>query len=231
MLNERMSQVSQRGLTVVELLVGVAIGLLVVVGAIKLAVDHLTDSRRVLVETRLSQDLRSAADIVARDVRRSGYWQGALSGVVYPAASNPYRTVTPMAGSASSITYFYSRDTTENNVVNTTSGQPNETFGFRLLNGALESQTDAGTWQQLTDPSTAQITSFNIVPAHQELSLGQYCSPVCALGSPGCPSVIVRRFDITLIGNAPAPNTNVQRRVDISVRPRNDEITVPNCPL
>ena len=46
----------------------------------------------------------------------------------------------------------------------------------------------------------------------------------------GCPSVIVRRFDITIVGNAPPPNNNVVRQIDVSVRPRNDEIPIPNCP-
>jgi type IV pilus assembly protein PilW len=220
---------------VVELLVGVAVGLFIVGGAIKLVVDHLTDSRRLVVEARVSQDLRSAADLIARDVRRAGYWQGAASAIANAAANpasatNPYRAATPVSGVASAVTFHYSRDGTENNVINSVSGQPNETFGFRLANGAVETQTQAGTWQQLTDPNAVQVTQFTVTPAHQELSLGHLCSPTCALGSPGCPSVIVRRFDITLVGHAPAPNTAVQRRVDVSVRPRNDEVPVPACP-
>jgi prepilin peptidase dependent protein B len=224
------SRHSQRGLSIVELLVGVAVGLFIVGGAIKLIIDHLADNRRLLVETRVSQDLRSAADIVARDLRRSGYWQNAIAGVVYPAASNPYRTSTPASGAASEVTYFYSRDAAENNAVNTGVGQPNETFGFRLAASAVEMQTAAGTWQPVTDPNTVQVTAFSVTPAHQTLSLGQFCTPVCALGSPGCPSVVVRRFDITLVGNAPPPNAAVQRRVEVTVRPRNDEIPIPQCP-
>lgn len=225
----------QAGFSLVELLVGVAVGLFIVGGAIKLIVDHLTDSRRLLVETRVSQDLRAAADIVARDLRRSGYWQRAIplgfpsaaSAVVSPAASNPYAAA-PAASSA--VTYHYSRDATENNAINTVSGQPNENFGFRLMNGSVEAQTGAGVWQQVTDPNTVQVTTFTVATAHQEMTLGQYCTPACALGSAGCPSVFVRRFDITLVGNAPPPNAAVQRRVDISVRPRNDEVPIPNCP-
>ncbi|NJK42624.1 MAG: hypothetical protein HC937_02775 [Aquincola sp.] len=75
-----------------------------------------------------------------------------------------------------------------------------------------------------------RVTNFAVTPAHQELSLGQYCTPVCAAGSAGCPSIIVRRFDITVVGNAPPPNQAIQRRVEVTVRPRNDEIPTPECP-
>ncbi|NJK42625.1 MAG: hypothetical protein HC937_02780 [Aquincola sp.] len=88
----------QRGLSVVELLIGAAVGLFIVGGAIALLVNQLRDNRVLLLETRVNQDLRSAADLVARDVRRAGYWGNALAGAVFPAASNPYRAVTPASG-------------------------------------------------------------------------------------------------------------------------------------
>ena len=76
MLNTRRHR-GQRGLSIVELLIGLAIGLFIVGGAIKLFVDNLTNNRRLLLETRVNQDLRAAADLIARDLRRAGYWRNA----------------------------------------------------------------------------------------------------------------------------------------------------------
>jgi len=200
----------------VELLVGLAVGLFIVVGATKLFADYLVDSRRLLVETRINQDLRAAADIVARDLRRSSYWQNALAGVAYPAASNPFRLVTPV-GSASAATVTYSFDNPS------TPGAPQ--LGFRLNGNVVEMQLGGGNWQALTDPRTVQVTQFSIQPVHREVPIGSYCTPACTASSPGCPSVVVRQFQIVLRGNAPSPNTQVVRELNESVRLRNDEIT------
>jgi Tfp pilus assembly protein PilW len=72
-------------MSIVELLVGVAVGLLIIGGATKLFVDYLVSTRRSLVETRVNQDLRAAADLIARDappigkVRQAASWTLRLS--------------------------------------------------------------------------------------------------------------------------------------------------------
>ena len=151
-----------------------------------------------------------------------------MSGVVYPATLNPYRTTVFTSGSTPNVTYSFSRDTTENNVINTTG--TNENFGFKLENSALLAQTGSGVWTRLTDPNVVAVTSFNIAEDFREVSLGAYCTPVCALGGAGCPSVKVRRYTFTIVGNAPSPNANITRRIVESVRLRNDELPIANCP-
>ena len=109
----------QRGLTVVEMMVGFAVGLFIIGGATKLFVDYLTNNRKLLLETRVNQDLRAAADLVVRDLRRAGYWQNASSLIWVSNASNtggsyttnPYRTITVgTANGSDSITYSYAKD-------------------------------------------------------------------------------------------------------------------------
>ena len=102
----------QRGLSIVELLVGIAVGLFVVGGAIKLMVDNLTNNRRMLVETRVNQDLRAAADLIVRDLRRAGYWQDAQAGIstdpTIAAVVNPHRVVDSSV--ANELTYSYAKN-------------------------------------------------------------------------------------------------------------------------
>ena len=65
----------QRGLSIVELLIASALRLFLVGGAITLFIGNLTNSRQMLLDARINQDLRAAADLIARDLRRAGYWR------------------------------------------------------------------------------------------------------------------------------------------------------------
>ncbi len=80
-----------RGLSLIEMLVGIVVGLFLVTGALRFFADYLDDNRRLLLETRINQDLRTVADLIVRDLRRAGYWSAPNSGVTAPAAPNPYR--------------------------------------------------------------------------------------------------------------------------------------------
>jgi prepilin peptidase dependent protein B len=62
----------QRGLSLVELMVGSAIGLMVVAVALLALTHHLRESRSLLLETRLMQDLRTSTELVAHNLRRAG---------------------------------------------------------------------------------------------------------------------------------------------------------------
>lgn len=218
-----LSRRREAGLSLIETMVGLAVGLFIVGGAVKLFVDNMDSNRRLLVETRVNQDLRAAADLIARDLRRSGYWQNALS--ASPAASNPYSATSPSgAASASQVTYSLSRDDpgAENDILDA-----NEMLGFRLNNNAIDMRV--GTWQQLTDPSSVIVTEFTVTPVVREVPLGQFCTPACAASAPGCPTLKVRRFDIVLRGRAPG-DSNVTREISESVRLRNDELPTIPCP-
>ena len=80
---------AQRGLSIIELMVGLTLGMVVVIGGISLFVSNATTSRQLNLETRVNQDLRAAVDLIARDLRRAGYWGESLRGTV--ATSAPTR--------------------------------------------------------------------------------------------------------------------------------------------
>jgi prepilin peptidase dependent protein B len=222
----------QRGLSVVELLVGVAIGLFIVGGAIKLFTDMFGNNRRQLVEARLNQDLRAAADIIARDVRRAGYFANAAS-ALHPAASgaafNPYAQATVVGSTA--ISYAYDR------------GAAASAAGFSLAASQIFMSVGAAS-QPLTDPAVVQVSRFEITNAAssaQWFDLAQNCPCVAIAASGtagGCtvaemlalpeghvnrPQVGVRYVDIVIEGRS-ATDPAVQRQIVESVRIRNDQI-------
>lgn len=235
-------RVLQQGLSVIELLIGVAVGLFILSGALMLFSDYINNNRRLVLETRVNQDMRAAADLVARDLRRAGYWGNAnIPASVIGGASSPYAAVSP-AGTASSstVTYSYSQGT-ENNGLDS-----NENFGFRLhSNGELQYQqsTDNG-WQAITDRSALEIQKFTVTPKHMCVRLNSFCSnssstacDVCAIDAGGCPTatcatcpmIKVRRYEIELTGKS-ATDAAVVRNLKEIVRVRNEEI-LGSCPL
>lgn len=213
----------QSGFSVVELLVGLAVGLFVIGGALKLFVDNLGSSRKQVLELRVNQDLRAAADLIARDLRRAAYWGNSTAGVVTTNAMpvaliSDYAAVSTSGGaSANTVTYTYSQGT-ENNTSDTT-----ERFGFRLNAGAIEFQQGADIWLAITDVNTLIVNTFTITPSVTQVSLEQYCTGGVCAGA-NCPLLNLRSFTINLRGQS-ASDSAVVRSLQETVRLRNNQLT------
>ena len=218
----------QRGLSIVELLVGAAIALSIAAAAAAVTADTLRESRALLVETRLLQDLRGAADLVTRDLRRAGYWGAAASGVWQRAAerpaANPYTELTSAPAASDSVLFRVSQDAIENGLIDA-----DEQLGFRLHSGSLELQLGANNWQALTDPGSLIVTRFSVLPSVDEIALDGYCAQACATGSASCPPRQQVRSLAIAIDARSAVDPRVLRSVRSSVRLRNDRI-VGSCP-
>jgi type IV pilus assembly protein PilW len=223
MLNRNRAARRQRGLSMVELMVGVAIGLFVVAGATLVVSNQLGDNRRLMLETQIQQDLRAAADLIARDLRRSGYWASAENGVWHAAAvavtPNPYTELqSVVAGTpASAVQFGYSRGAVENNVLD----DATERSGFRLNNGVIQMYT-GGAWQALTDANTLRITNFQVLLNSRDIVLA--CFNECAGGGTAClPRQTVRDINVVIEGTA-VHDAAVRRGAQSNARLRNDVI-------
>lgn len=205
---------SQRGLSLVELMIGITVGLFIVAAASMMTTNQLGDNRRLMLETQIQQDLRSAMDIVARDVRRAGYWNGASSSVWRPnnllVQANPHSALTS-SGSAS-LQFEY--DITDSNTG----------AGFRLQDDTLQMLV-GNTWQAVTDPQTVLISNFSITVNEQEVSLTNFCR---ACGGGSCPKLIVRDVQVALVGRA-THDAQVVRQLAQTIRLPNDRL-IGACP-
>ena len=212
-----------RGLSLIELLVGSAIGLVVVAAAGSVVAAQHHAARRVQLEARLMQDLRGAAELVARDLRRAGHWAGAASGVRHgddPGAANPYAEIAPASASASAVALSFASGGVGDPMVVADA----ERFGFRLRNGALEVQLGARNWQALSDLGTVVVTAFDVAPTVAEVDLSTFCEKPCAAASTTCPPrQQIRTFSISLAGRSPV-DPQVTRALRSNVRVRNDVV-------
>jgi prepilin peptidase dependent protein B len=221
-----MTRTLSRGLSIVELLVGTAVGLVVVAAAGSLVASHSAASRRVQVETRLMQDLRATAELVARDLRRAGHWSAAASAVRRgdePVAANPHAAIAPATVAASAVALSFSTNEDDEAAVDDA-----ERFGFRLRGGAIELQLGLRNWQALSDPGTLVVTAFDVEPRVDDTALAAFCERPCTAGSTTCPPrQQVRSFAITIAGRS-AVDPRVERSLHSSVRVRND-VVVGSC--
>ncbi len=92
----------QNGLTIVELMVGMAVGLLVLLGVTTVYINTLHTSANTLDGSRLNQEVSAIMNIMVNDIRRAGYWGGAAAAFTSPTDS-PFMQV-ENAASAEDIT-------------------------------------------------------------------------------------------------------------------------------
>jgi len=208
------------GFTLVELLVGLAVGLVIVAAAATFAAAHVRDLRALWMQSRLMHDLRVAADVVAHDLRRAGHWRDAAAlawsaerGASAPA--NPHALVSPVAAPSDAARFSYSHDG---------DAETDEPFGFRLREGVIEMRLGDGPWQALTDAGSVVVTSFRITPQVQEIALQGLCGRACDEAAGCAPIKSVRSLDIAIHGHA-ADDTRLVRSVQSVVRLRNDKVS------
>lgn len=215
----------------VELLVGAALGLLILTGIISMFVGGIGGARRLLLEARLEQDVRAAMDLIVRDLRRGAYWGNAIAGTVLvngAVAPNPYGAITTTG--TGQIEYAYSRDSTEDNALGST-----EQFGLRLntTTGGVEMRLSGdGSWQPLTDTDAMVIQNtadFTITPTVSTQIIPYACPSGCTPSATvTCPSVQIRSYRVVLKGTSRADSA-VSRTLTSTVRVRND-VTLGACP-
>ena len=221
----------QQGLSLVEMMVGVAIGLFIVAGAAVLTGAQLGENRRLLLETQVQQDLRAAADILTRELRRAGNErENDLRNLVWsPAfpATQPSRNTRlglALDQNSDKVSYRYSRPSVD----------PNTLMGYRLTGGVIQ-QRNGNNVQALTDANTLVVDDFDVdvqaVPAIQVA-----CPRLCADGTQDCwPTLTVTDATVTITGHA-TTEPSLVRTIVSRVRLRNDglQFNVPGstqvCP-
>ena len=206
-------QSRQAGVSLIELMVGILVGMIVVAGSF--AMFSITsragnDNIRAL---KLNQELQMVADLIGNEIRRSGYLNQITT-------TNPYSTV--LTPTNNCLLYGYDSDLNG-------SDNPGEWTGFRRDNDNIVrvrtpgvSITDCanGTWSPLTDPQTVAITALTFQQC--------YFYPGSTQTAGACPScsstaaeIPMRYLLISLTGSLPNdPSTT--RSIQWSERLRND---------
>lgn len=226
-------------MTLVQLLVGLVVGLFVLMAAAGLAASFAGANHKALLTTRLLQDLRATADVITRDLRRAGYRADAPSGIWAPG-----RPLTATLGQFSEFTRFNTKgaealqpagcsESSDLRPTPTTGGSAicyyiaqsvgatpgsSDSFEFKLEEGVILARYGGGDSTPLTDRKTIEITRFAITPSSQTIDGSSYCRKPC---TSNCPVLVVREFEVLVEGNVPGDAT-IARTLRSDVRVRND---------
>lgn len=232
---------AQRGLSLVELMVGITIGMIVAAGATMVALNQVSEHRRLMSETQMQQDLRTAADLIQQDLRRAGFRGQSDAGVwapdsgagtaEQPATPNGYTTLTRTDNEAGRmLEYSYARPDSSGNYGNATVPASNEYFGVRwdrntkTLYLKIGLDTDGKpNWQPITDPDATPIVDFDPQVLLQEMPLEDFCEQACPPGA-ACaaqPKLTLRQVNLSIKAQS-ATDRNVVRTLRISERIRAD---------
>ncbi len=146
----------QRGETLVGLMVGLGIGLLVLAAGSQMLAKHLQAHRWALQDSHLHHDLRSALDVLARELR-----QAQSLGQAWTKRS-PVQCLDAFCGDAKDIRIQgnridFSRDRNQNGQL-----ENNECVGFRLKDSKLQVRTACSpeVWTDLTDSGSLKMLAL-----------------------------------------------------------------------
>ena len=192
----QLARTRQRGVTLVELLVGMAVGVVVVGGAMAMYTSSVRSSNDTLKSSKLNQEIGSLLHVIANDVRRAGFWddmdmtaidenpfnrQGATALVVLDDMAT--NSIQPPTGQGSCMVYAYDATYLPGNVAGAL--ESTDLFGFRLngtvvqmrqsgvvdgtgcVGGTCNSCTN-GTWENVTDPNLIEITDLSFDLANSQ---------------------------------------------------------------
>lgn len=217
-----------RGVSIVELMIGITIGLFILAGASMVMTNQLGDNRRLLLETQMQQDLRSVATLISRDVRRANYYGKSYLQVwtSNPAQIlvNPYNALLPTNASAStSLQYARSLDD-ENQGIGVDDDVPgaSELVGFSLNSSShtIEMQLGTAPAQALTDPNVLRVTDLSFTVTTVNLPVP--CGATCPVNAANC-ALLQRQRQVTFVIVAEAVHdSRVRRSIHETVRLRND---------
>jgi type IV pilus assembly protein PilW len=222
-----------RGLSIVELLVGITVGLFVLAGATMMASNQISDNKRLLLETQVQQDLRTAMDVMVRDIRRSGF--SFHADVLQPVGA-PLATPTGYkpAGTDGSNVLLYTYSSVATPADNKTADPSDpadipDFKGFILEDETIKVQLGLGNFQALTDRGVVEIKELTATRVQSPPIALPTCSGPgpCPVSVTGCgnPRVVTRYIDLTIVGES-VHDHRVRRALTTRVRVRNDEVCV-----
>lgn len=215
--------VARRGLSIVELLIGITIGLFIIAGATVVMASQLGANRRQMLDVQVQNDVRVILSLIQNDLRTAQYY-GRAGSLIYQTdpdatASNPFAK--DFNWTSESISFNMSAQSPDQETGTIESG---ESYGYRFNANTSTAELKVGqNWQAINDPSIVQITdlSFKVTSFKQPLPCGLMCPD-----KTGCTYRVELR-DVTVEVQARATYDNtVVRSGRATVRLRNDR---PTC--
>ncbi|MBN2516129.1 MAG: prepilin-type N-terminal cleavage/methylation domain-containing protein [Deltaproteobacteria bacterium] len=228
---------TQRGITLVELMIAMAAGLVVMIALY--AATEMGQRSSVAVERKViaQQDARAALDIMALEIRMASYNSNYSAGIWTEGPSNPncgnpspnqgYKGI--QEAGADSITV--EMDINENSTIGG-AGNANEIirYNYDVANQRITRSTNCGNADAFLGPTMANLGQRDVRVVNSSVGIPifkYYDGTGAQIAQANLPLMIpsIRRIDITLVVDTAAVDSSLQRRRrtihSTSVIPRN----------
>ena len=217
----------QAGLSLMEVLVSMSISLVVTASMIALMANSLGNTARIIKMTKLSDDMRSALQMMTRDVRRTSYNANSMFCYANEDCGTDGAVTLPgditISAGNDCFTFLTDRDHDGDST-------ENDAGGFRHVNsggvGVIEmwtgdespdcaSAAGSANWVQITNPDNMDIFAFTIDENRS------YAVEIFHDADGNTLSQKVRKIHMDISGRLVA-DANIQRRIDDIISVRND---------
>lgn len=217
----------QSGTTIIETLVGLALGVFIVGSSIAMLYGTMAANVETLRITRMEHELRTALNLIVSDLRRAGYWANAASDANSNANNNPFYSGGNELQLVGSDCLLFSYDADNDGNLPALADLPSdERFGYRLSNSKVQSRpaslgsfdcaAASADWEDITNDSVVTINNLTFTLNTQLVDVDG--------GGAGTSTSSVRRIDVSITGVL-ADDPTVVRTLTESVRVRNDLFT------
>lgn len=223
----------QTGYTLIELMIALLIGAVIISATITVYVNTVKGSTNTINSARLNYDLESVMSLMVNDIRRAGYWGGAVDGA--DSSANPFTTGTATIQIPTSGCILYSYDADDSKTVNS-----GEYYGFKREDAAIkirssntaETTTDCtgSGWSTLTVEEAVNVTALTFTMTYKclnvttDLSYDTACSAVSAANlASGAKAIESRQINIALSGQL-VSDSDFKKTLSGTVKVRNDRI-------
>jgi prepilin peptidase dependent protein B len=183
----------QGGVSLIELMIGILVGMIVIAATIAIYVSTLRGGNNTLRTARLNQELRATMDVMVREIRRAGFNGWNPTGLIVLSTNNNFtkrgenglQTDLRVQNGGDCILFSYDLppwvDIDESDPLNVAAPfEASDYMGFKLSNGAVSMRSSGsttnsancsdGTWEAITDPNTITVTALTFS------TLGSQCT-------------------------------------------------------
>jgi len=215
---------STGGFTLIELMVSLVIVLIIATVTIKIEANVFESNGRSINMIQLTQQMRSAIQLVSRDIRRAGYNDDALASFLSTQAVSSGVTMGALDanGKANCLQVSYDDlDGTAKNVVyrlRVVSEVGRIAANFGAAATCDTAIADAG-WVDITDPLLVSVTSLDFVHNNQLTDIAENLSDGNTI------QVGLEQISVTINASLRG-NNNVTRSITNEVQIRNQYLTV-----
>lgn len=236
----------QSGFTLIEIMIALLIGLIIIAATIGIYITTIRGSSDIIKSARLNHDLESVMALMTNDIRRAGYWGGAIAEA--DSRTNPFTSNTTdillrnLAAPTTAVTtgncILYTYDANGDGIVD-----DNEYYGFRRngntinmrLTGTATDPADCtnGHWEENIAGNQITITALSFSLDNSKClnvttttSFNSTCAVAAATAgnlNTGNNIAETRQVTITLTGRL-ADDPTVTKSLSNIVKVRNDRV-------